>query len=198
MYLTKRQSELLDYLRQTIATQGYAPSLEEMAEHFELSSVGTVHKHLKALEEKGAIRRQWNRSRAIEIVESSDGQARRIPVLGRFRDGFAIQEMPGARSVSVPEDVIDRGNAYVLVVHGDDLKSGGLCDGDFLIVRQQESGADGDLVIVERDGSTMMRRVRGNGGALRFEHPSDTTRSGPPPAECKTRGVVVGIQRRFA
>jgi len=198
VYLTKRQSELLDYLRQTIARQGYAPSLEEMAAHFDLSSVGTVHKHLKALEEKGAIRRQWNRSRAIELVEAADSQARRVPVLGRFRDGYALGNPEGARAVSVPEEVVGGSEAFVLVVQGDDLVGQGICDGDYLIVRRASSVSDGDQAVVQRGDGHYLRVHRRQGDLVRLEVPRDPSRRELVPAgDLEVLGVVVGIQRRL-
>ena len=126
MYLTKRQSQLLDFLRSSIAQNGYAPSLEEIAAHFELSSVGTVHKHLKALEDKGVIRRQWNRSRAIEVVGLMDGKARPSLDQGDFLDSALLSaghahevDARGRRqtgvAATVPLDTVGSGNA--LLVH---------------------------------------------------------------------------------
>lgn len=198
MYLTKRQSELLDYLRQTIARQGYAPSLEEMAAHFDLSSVGTVHKHLKALEEKGAIRRQWNRSRAIELVDTAEGQARRVPVLGRFREGFAMGPPEGARAVSVPEEVVGSAEAFILVVQGDNLVASGICDGDFLIARRAERVEDEDTVVLKRDDALHLRVYRLQGDLVRLEMPRDASRQElVEPARVDVVGVVLGIQRRI-
>jgi len=199
VFLTKRQSELLDYLRRTIAVQGYAPSLEEMAAHFQLSSVGTVHKHLKALEEKGFIRRQWNRSRAIEIVETHDGRARRVPMLGSLKGQQPIENGVQSGSIAVPEEFLNGNGAFVLQVGDDSLRDEFLDCGDFVVCEPSESPEPGATVVVTVDGrSTMVRR---------WEPTSDRVqlRSRRPGAEdfevglqrCRIEGVVVGVLRRL-
>ena len=92
--LTKRQREILDYLNEFIAQHGYAPSLEEIGERFSLSSLATVHKHLTNLQEKGFIRRSWNRSRSVELLPSrSGGRAIDLPMLGFVAAGMPIEDM---------------------------------------------------------------------------------------------------------
>ena len=200
MFLTKRQSELLDYLRRTIAVQGYAPSLEEMAAHFELSSVGTVHKHLKALEEKGFIRRQWNRSRAIEIVDASDGRARRVPMLGALQGEGPIRTAVRSESIAVPEEFLHgNGGAFVLQVGDDSLRDEFLDAGDFVVCEQRERPDAGDTVVVTVDGqSTIVRRWEPMADRVQLR----SRRPGSAALEvglqrCRIEGVVVGVLRRL-
>src|SRR5258705_3274004 len=89
--LTKRQREILDFLNDFIQQHGYAPSLEEIGRRFSLSSLATVHKHLTNLQEKGFIRRAWNRSRSVELVPTrAGGRAVELPLLGFVAAGAAI------------------------------------------------------------------------------------------------------------
>lgn len=199
MFLTKRQSQLLEFLRRTIAEHGYAPSLEEMAAHFDLSSVGTVHKHLKALEEKGYIRRQWNRSRAIEIVEVPDGRARRIPVLGHFRNGQPIEASTDSRSVAIPDDLLDRGRAFVLQARGPELRGSCIDEGDFLIVEQREIAQDGETVVASvNGGGAILARYFREGDRIRLE-PGDAEGRllHVSPEHCRLQGVLRGVIRRY-
>lgn len=200
MFLTKRQTQMLDYLRRTIALQGYAPSLEEVAAHFDLSSVGTVHKHLKALEEKGFIRRQWNRSRAIEIVEISDGRARRLPLLGSIFDGGPIEVPTASASVAVPEEFLrGPGHGFVLQVRGESLRDEFLDDGDYVVcevIDEPEEGAT-VVVLVDQLNAVVRRWHRGaDRVVLRSRRPGT-----PPldlaPGRCRVEGVVVGVMRRM-
>jgi len=200
LFLTKRQSELLDYLRRTIAVQGYAPSLEEMAAHFELSSVGTVHKHLKALEEKGYIRRQWNRSRAIEIVDTPDGRARRIPMLGALRERSPIQASVRTESIAVPEEFLEgAGSAFVLQVSDDSLRDEFLDAGDFVVCEPRETPQPGDTVVVTvNNDSTIVRRWEPMQDRVQLR----SRRPGSQAVEvglqnCRVEGVVVGVMRRL-
>jgi len=198
VYLTKRQSQLLDYLRKTIAVQGYAPSLEEMAAHFELSSVGTVHKHLKALEEKGVIRRQWNRSRAIEIVDMPDGKARRLPLLGRISAGRPIEATPGSESVAVPEDMLGRGSAFVLQVQGTGFATEALAEGDLVVVEQREEARDGEAVVLLVDDAVRVGQleVQGERRILRHKDPARPVEV-LLPDRTKVQGVILGVLRRL-
>src|SRR5258708_37804789 len=104
MHLTRRQKEILDYLGSHIAEHGYAPTIEEIGHHFGLSSLATVHKHLTNLQEKGLVKRAWNRSRALELVPS-EGTVRavEVPLLGRIAAGSPIQAVrpPGSIFVHV-------------------------------------------------------------------------------------------------
>jgi len=199
VYLTKRQSQLLDYLRSSIASNGYAPSLEEIAAHFELSSVGTVHKHLKALEDKGVIQRQWNRSRAIEVVGLMDGKARRLPLLGTVAAGRPIEAVPQSESIAVPEDMIGRGPAYVLRVKGDSMLGDSIRDGDYVVVEQREHPDNGDIVIALLEGENVtLKRFYREGNMVRLEPASSSHEAISVPADqMQIQGIVVGILRRF-
>jgi repressor LexA len=199
LYLTKRQSQILDYLRRTLATQGYAPSLEETAAYFKLSSVGTVHKHLKALEEKGLIRRQWNRSRAIEIVDMPDGKARRLPLLGWVSEGVPIEAHTDVASVAVPEEMLGRSKAFLLQAKGHSLRPESILDGDYVVVEQREKAQDGDTVVALVDGeSVTIRRYYREGEQVRLVSTNDQVETSVLPASrCRVQGVVVGVLRRF-
>ena len=97
--LTKRQREILDYLNEFIQQHGYAPSLEEIGRRFNLSSLATVHKHLTNLQEKGFIRRAWNRSRSVELVPTRvGGRALELPLLGFVAAGAPIEAVAGTRN----------------------------------------------------------------------------------------------------
>jgi repressor LexA len=198
VFLTKRQSELLDYLRKAIAVQGYAPSLEEVAAHFQLSSVGTVHKHLRALEDKGVIRRQWNRSRAIEILATPDGRARRLPLLGRIAAGQALEGATGAESRAVPEDMLGRATSFVLEVRGGSLAGEHLQDKDVLVLEQREQPRNGDMVVLLVDGAAQVGTYSREG-----EHVELRSRDGRRAPlrllaeRCRIHGVVVGVLRHM-
>jgi len=200
VFLTKRQSQLLDHLRTCIAVQGYAPSLEEIAAHFQLSSVGTVHKHLKALEDKGFIRRQWNRSRAIEIVEPSDGRARRVPVVGWLQGGLPIERMQNSTSVAVPEELTGREATVVLQVRGRSLRDECLDDGDYVVIARRDQVRDGETaVFVLGDGSTLVKLMQQQGDNVLLH----SRRNGGAPLsvsrqDLRVEGVVVGILRRMS
>src|SRR2546421_5697759 len=103
--LTKRQREILDYLNEFIQQHGYAPSLEEIGKKFGLSSLATVHKHLTNLQDKGFIKRAWNRSRSVEMVPTrTGGRAVELPLLGYVAAGLPLQAIPPDETIAVPQD----------------------------------------------------------------------------------------------
>ena len=113
--LTKRQREILDYLNEFIQQNGYAPSLEEIGRRFNLSSLATVHKHLTNLQEKGFIRRSWNRSRSVELLPSrAGGRAVEVPMLGYVAAGMPIEAVAWPHS-TVGKRARDRQFAIALI-----------------------------------------------------------------------------------
>src|SRR5438132_856098 len=128
--LTKRQKELLDFLRAYIAEHGYAPTLDEIGRHFALGSLATVHKHLTNLERKGRIRRLANHSRALELTEApAAGAAVAVPLLGRVAAGAPIEAVEVPETVTLPEELLGRGETFALRVHGDSMIGEGILDG---------------------------------------------------------------------
>src|SRR5512142_201641 len=120
--LTKRQREILDYLNEFIQQHGYAPSLEEIGRRFGLSSLATVHKHLTNLQEKGFIKRAWNRSRSVEMVPTrAGGRALELPLLGFVAAGLPIEAVASNETISVPETLAGKRDSYVLPVRGDSM-----------------------------------------------------------------------------
>jgi len=138
--LTKRQREILDYLNEFITQHGYAPSLEEIGRRFGLSSLATVHKHLTNLQEKGFIKRAWNRSRSVEMVPTrAGGRAVELPLLGYVAAGVPIEAIASTETIAVPEDLVDKRDTYVLRVRGDSMIDEQIRDGDFVIVEDRKT-----------------------------------------------------------
>ena len=146
--LTKRQREILDYLQEFIQQHGYAPSLEEIGRRFSLSSLATVHKHLTNLQEKGFIRRSWNRSRSVELLSARTGQrAVELPLLGYVAAGVPIEAVATTETIAVPEDLVGKRETYVLRVKGDSMIDEQIRDGDFVVVEDRKTADNGEMVI---------------------------------------------------
>src|SRR5262245_28506044 len=158
--LTKRQREILDYLNEFITQHGYAPSLEEIGRRFGLSSLATVHKHLTNLQEKGFIKRAWNRSRSVEMVPTrTGGRAVQLPLLGYVAAGLPIEAVASSETISVPEDLVGKRDTYVLRVRGDSMIDEQIRDGDFVVVEDRKSADNGEMVIALLRGSPRTRRT---------------------------------------
>src|SRR5919109_4696120 len=164
--LTKRQREILDYLNEFIAQHGYAPSLEEIGRRFGLSSLATVHKHLTNLQEKGFIKRAWNRSRSVEMVPTrTGGRAVELPLLGYVAAGAPIEAIASTETIAVPEDLVGRRDTYVLRVRGNSMIEEQICDGDFVIVEDRKTAQNGETVVALVGGTdvTLKKLFRENG-----------------------------------
>ncbi|HXC53456.1 MAG TPA: transcriptional repressor LexA [Candidatus Limnocylindrales bacterium] len=198
--LTKRQKEILDYIEQSITKNGYAPTLEEIGERFELRSMATVHKHLSNLETKGLIRRKWNHSRAIEITEERRRPASiTIPLLGSVAAGRPIEAIEGNDTIDVPQSLIRKRDSYALRVTGDSMMEEGILDGDVILVEERPDPRNGDVVVATVDGeATVKRFYREKNGSVRLQ-PSNAAYK-PIVVEngdLKIRGGVVGLVRRY-
>ena len=199
--LTKRQREILDYLNEFIQQHGYAPSLEEIGRRFALSSLATVHKHLTNLQEKGFIRRSWNRSRSVELLPSRGaGRAVEVPLLGYVAAGMPIEAVAGTESIAIPEALLSgKRDTYVLRVRGDSMIDEQIRDGDWVVVEDRKSADNGEMVIALVGGqdATLKKFFKEN-GRVRLQ-PANPTMS-PIFVDLdnvQIQGVVVGVMRKY-
>ncbi|MDX2183804.1 MAG: transcriptional repressor LexA [Gemmatimonadaceae bacterium] len=202
MPLTKRQREILDYLNEYTGDNGYAPSFEEIAGRFDYSSLATVHEHLSNLERKGYIKRNYNESRAIEILPTDVfPQARELPLLGSVAAGVPIETATHGETVSVPADFIRRdGPHYVLRVRGQSMIDEQIRDGDYVVVQDKRTADNGEMVIamVQDRGATVKRYYRERDGRVRLQPANDTMQPMyVDPMDVAIQGVVVGVMRRY-
>ena len=201
MHLTKRQKEILDFLTRHIERKGYAPTIEEIGEHFGLTSLATVHKHLTNLQDKGLIKRAWNRSRALELTPTQVRvQAVELPLLGRVAAGAPIEAVSGTETVFVPEDMIGKKETYVLQVRGESMIEEQIRDGDYVIVENRQTARDGEMVIalLQGDAVTLKKIYREAGGRVRLQ-PANA-RMDPfyvQEEDLRIQGVVIGVMRRY-
>ena len=199
--LTKRQREILDFLNEFIQQHGYAPSLEEIGRRFNLSSLATVHKHLTNLQEKGFIKRAWNRSRSVEMVPNkTGGRALELPLLGYVAAGSPIEAVVGTETIAVPEDLVGkRGETYVLRVKGDSMIDEQIRDGDYVIVEDRRTADNGEMVIALLNGADVtLKKLYREQGRIRLQPANPAMQPIIAPAEqVQVQGVVVGVMRRY-
>ena len=199
--LTKRQREILDFLNDFIQQHGYAPSLEEIGRRFNLSSLATVHKHLTNLEEKGFIKRAWNRSRSVELVSTRMGaRAVELPMLGYVAAGSPIEAVVGSESLAVPEALVGKRDSYVLRVKGDSMIEEHIRDGDYVIVEDRRTADNGEMVIALLNGSDVtLKKLYREQGRVRLQPANPTIQPIIVPADqVQIQGVVVGVMRRYS
>ena len=198
--LTKRQREILDYLNEFIEQHGYAPSLEEIGRRFGLSSLATVHKHLTNLQDKGFIRRAWNRSRSVELVPPRmGGRALDLPLLGYVAAGAPIEAVVSNETVTVPEDLVGTRDTYALRVRGNSMIDEQIRDGDLVVVEDRQTAHNGEMVIALLEGAevTLKKFYREN-GHIRLQPANDAVAPIIMRADkVQVQGVVVGVMRRY-
>ena len=202
MPLTKRQSEILNYLQGHIQEHGFAPSFEEIAERFGFQSLATVHEHLSNLERKGYIRRSYNESRAIELLPPrGTAPATEVPLLGTVAAGMPIESLMHEESLAVPESMLPRrGPNYALRVQGTSMIDEHICDGDFVVVHGRQTAENGEMVIALVNGAeaTVKKFYRETGGWIRLDPANPTMQ----PLRFQERdvliqGIVVGVIRKY-
>lgn len=198
--LTKRQREILDFLNEFIEQHGYAPSLEEIGRRFSLSSLATVHKHLTNLQDKGFIKRAWNRSRSVELVSTRVGtRAIDLPLLGRVAAGAPIEAVVSDETVAVPEDLVGKRDTYALRVRGDSMIDEQIRDGDVVIVEDRKTAENGEMVIALLGGSDVtLKKLYRENGHIRLQPANEQLEPLIVDADAvQVQGVVIGVMRRY-
>ncbi|MBN6186293.1 transcriptional repressor LexA [Aneurinibacillus sp. BA2021] len=157
MRLAKRQLQILDFIKKEVKEKGYPPSVREIGEAVGLASSSTVHGHLARLEKKGLIRRDPTKPRAIEILDGEHGKnvdamkavkTVTVPVMGKVTAGMPIAAVENIEEYFVlPENMVGSDTVYMLRVQGESMIEVGILDGDYVIVRQQQTANNGDIVV---------------------------------------------------
>jgi len=163
--LTPRQLKILQVIKSAVEDQGYPPSMREIGEKAGLSSTASVTYQLQILEEKGWIRRDASRGRAIEItLPGQDGEAapqdktRLIPLVGRIAAGNPIlAEQEVEEVLPLPESIVGKGDLFLLQVKGDSMIDAAICDGDYVVIRSQKNCEKGEIVAAMIDGEATVK-----------------------------------------
>lgn len=144
--LTRRQKQLLNFIGSFSEKRGYSPSFEEMKKHLGLSSVSTIHFHIKKLEDLGYLRKQDNKPRSVDVYKKE--KIVNIPLLGIIAAGQPIEAVPNKESVAVPQSKLSRsGEFYALRVAGNSMIDENINDGDLVLVKKQSAAENGQKVV---------------------------------------------------
>jgi repressor LexA len=203
MALTKKQRQILDYVESFVDSYGYSPSYEEIAQAFGYSSLATVHEHLTNLEQKGFLRKNYNKSRSLEVVRTDPNSlAIELPLLGTVAAGLPLEVFPEQEqdTVAVPHDMVRRGNNYVLRVKGESMIEEQIRDGDYIIVNARQTAENGEMVVALVDGeaATVKKFYREAAGRVRLQPANPTMQAMFYPAErVSIQGIVVGVIRKY-
>ena len=206
--LTPKQKDFLDFLAAFSEKNGYAPSQQEMANHFGYSSLGTVQNYLVRLEGLGLIRKSWNARHGIEIVkpkatrsaQSQDAIAE-LPLVGLVAAGVPIESLDAHESVEVPRSLLKRGEHFVLRVKGDSMIDEGIHENDLAIIRKTTSATNGQTVVALIDNAATIKKY------FRFRDRVELHPANPRyepivvdegnKGDFKIEGILVGLIRRL-
>lgn len=208
--ITKRQQQIYDFIRTYQKEKGYPPSVREMAAAVGLSSPSTVHAHLNALEELGLIKRDATKPRALEVFDSNGSSVVRaepqaastrgtvsLPLVGRVAAGMPIlAEQNIEDTFTVPTEIATDSSSFILEVHGDSMINIGIFNGDYIVVREQKSAMNGEVIVAMIDGSATVKTFYKERGRVRLQPENDAME--PIYADNPViLGKVVALMRRL-
>jgi repressor LexA len=215
--LTRKQHELLLYIDGKLSQTGVSPSFEEMKDALDLKSKSGVHRLISALEERGFIRRLANRARALEVLKVPETKGAPatasvtvlppraandildIPLHGRIAAGTPIEALQGTDTLPVPAALLGPGEHYALEVAGDSMVDEGILDGDFALIRRQETARDGEIVVaLINEEEATLKTFRREGQMIRLDPANrhyDPQRYRPD--QVQIQGKLAGLLRRY-
>lgn len=200
--LSHRQRQILQYIIQHSEAHGYPPTVREIGQAVGLSSSSTVHAHLRTLEQAGLIRRDAVLTRAIRVVAGNIEQLKlkqviNLPVLGRVAAGspmLASQDIED--SFPVPKEFLEGGDGFMLRVKGDSMVEDGIMNGDYVIVRRQDTAEDGETIVALVDDEATVKRFYRENGRIRLQ-PANSSMKPLWFDNIRIVGKVVGVLRKM-
>jgi repressor LexA len=199
--LTKRQKQILDFITGFIEENGYAPTYQEIGEYFDLSSPATIHQHIKALEDKGYLKSEYNAKRALEILEVMDESrsiAYELPLVGLITAGQPIEAVEDNETIAIPSNlVLKQENTFVLKVKGDSMIGDGILSGDYVVVERNNFPQNGDIIVALLDNAyATLKRFYREQSRIRLQ-PANGKYQPIYVKDLIVQGVVRGVIRNY-
>lgn len=199
--ISDKQKQILEYIKQEILNKGYPPTVRDICDAVGLKSTSSVHSHLESLEKNGYIRRDPTKPRAIEIIDDNFNMVRRevvnVPLVGQVAAGQPILADENISSYfPVPAEYMPKGQSFMLKVKGESMINAGIFDGDHIIVEQQNTARNGDIIVALMDDSATVKTFYKEDGHIRLQPENDTMDPIIVP-DCQILGKVFGVFRFF-
>jgi len=212
--LTERQRTILDVIRNSVTTRGYPPSIREIGDAVGLTSTSSVAHQLRTLERKGYLRRDPNRPRAVDVRGTDDHpvttavatdvagtdalpEPTYVPVLGRIAAGGPILAEEAVEDVfPLPRELVGEGSLFLLKVVGESMIDAAICDGDWVVIRQQNVADNGDIVAAMIDGEATVKTFKRTGGQV-WLMPHNPVFDPIPGNDAAILGKVVTVIRKI-
>ncbi len=200
--ISKKQKEILDYIKEEIMNRGFPPSVREICKAVNLKSTSSVHSHLATLEKNGYIRRDPSKPRAIEIVDDTFNFTRRgvtnVPLVGTVAAGMPILADENIENYfPVPTDYLPREQVFMLTVRGESMINAGILDGDQVLVEVCQSASDGDIVVAHLEDGVTVKRFFREDGHIRLQPENDQMDPIIVTGDIRILGKVFGVFRFF-
>ena len=199
--ISAKQQEILEYIKDEILHKGYPPAVREICQAVNLKSTSSVHSHLETLEKNGYIRRDPTKPRAIEIMDDTFNLNRRemvnVPILGNVAAGeplFAEENIEDY--FPIPAEMVPNSEVFMLHVRGESMINVGILDGDNVLVQQQSTAKDGEMVVALVEDSATVKTFYKEDGYIRLQPENDTMDPIIVP-DCQILGRVFGVFRFF-
>ena len=196
--LTARQKQILDYIQNYFREKGYPPSVREICAATNLRSTATVHSYLVQLEEKGYIKRDPQKPRAIEIINMSGSRHLvDVPLVGKVTAGEPILAQENIENVfSLPKEMLPDAEVFMLSVKGDSMINAGIFNGDYVLVQSTNTAENGDIVVALLEDEATIKRFYKENDCIRLQ-PENPSMAPIIVKDLKILGKVVGLFRRF-
>lgn len=197
--LTKRQKEILDFINQFIEDNGYAPSYREIGDYFQLSSTATVAEHVQTLQNKGYLRLDPNEARSIEVVDNEKAEAIFLSLAGLITAGQPIEAVEEKEQIAVPIDFVkNEAKSYVLKVKGDSMIEEGIYDGDYVIVEENPSPRNGQVVVALLDNAyATLKKFYKEANRIRLQ-PANSSMKPIYAKNVLVQGIVLAVIRKYS
>lgn len=201
--LTQKQIEILLYIKSEVQRQGYPPAVRDICKGVSLKSTSTVHSHLEKLEAKGYIRKDPTKPRAIEILDKNDGfllapkKTVDIPILGRVTAGSPILAVENIEDTfPIPLEIVEGHDVFMLKIQGESMIDAGILDGDLVLVQEQNSAMNGEIVVALLEEEATVKRFYKEKDKIRLQ-PENQFMSPIYPENISILGKVIGLYRKI-
>ena len=193
----QNQQKILDFIKREIEDKGYPPSVREICAAVGLRSTSTVHAHLNHLEQQGLIRRDSTKPRALEVLDGTLARGRSVPLVGRVTAGMPILAVENIEDYLVlPQSMLGKDDIFCLRVQGESMIEAGILDGDIVVLRQQDSAENGDIVIALVGDEATLKRIFYEGGRVRLQ-PENSAMDPIYVDRADVLGKLVALIRQF-
>ena len=200
--ISKKQTEILEYIKNEIINRGFPPSVREICEAVQLKSTSSVHSHLESLEKNGYIRRDPTKPRAIEIVDDNFNLVRRemvnVPMIGNVAAGQPLLAVENIDNYfPIPAEYMPNAQTFILHVQGDSMVNAGILDGDHILVEECKTARNGEIIVALVEDSATVKTFYKEDGYYRLQPENDYMEPIIVRGNLSILGRVIGVLRFF-